>query len=88
MARQAIGVVCAGLGLALALAGLAVGLMVGLRGISTDEPSAASIEVALVLTRGVIVLGMLSFGSGLIFFAARLLLGRDLPRSGAESGSG
>ncbi len=85
--RQAIGVACAGLGLGLALSGLVVGLLVGLRGISTDASTAAAVDVALIVTRGAIVWGMLAFGCGLIFFAARLLLGRDLLDDGAQGRS-
>ncbi len=80
--RRWIGVGCAVLGLALAVAGLAVGLIIGIWGVSASESPGVAAGAALVVTRGVIVLGMLAFGSGLIFFATRLLLGRDLPGDG------
>jgi hypothetical protein len=82
LTRQSIGFVCAGLGLVLTLAGLAMGLSVGFGGATTDASVAAAVDVALVVTRGVVVLGMLAFGCGLIFFASRLLLGRDFPGVG------
>jgi hypothetical protein len=77
--RRLIGVACAGLGLALGVAGLAVGLIVGIwGGFSAEGFPAPAVAVALVVTRGAIVLGMLAFGCGLLFFGTRLLLGRAL----------
>ncbi|MGA7121593.1 MAG: hypothetical protein WBY94_15920 [Polyangiaceae bacterium] len=77
--RRLIGVACAGLGLALGVAGLAVGLIVGIwGGLSAESLPAPAVAVALVVTRGTIVLGMLAFGCGLLFFGTRLLLGRAL----------
>jgi len=75
--RRSIGGVGGGLGLALVVAGLVLGVILGLGGIPTDG-SSASVAVALVMMRGVIILAMLAFGSGLILFATRLLLGREL----------
>jgi hypothetical protein len=69
------GAISAGLGFTLAISGLAVGLRVGLRG-SADESVPAAVAVAVVVMRGLIVLGLLAFGCGLIFFATRLLLAR------------
>jgi predicted lipid-binding transport protein (Tim44 family) len=78
LVRLTMGGMAAGLGLALVLSGLMVGLVVGLRGVSTDAAEPAAVAVALVLTRGLIVVGMLAFGCGLIFFATRLLLARGV----------
>ena len=72
--RLSIGGVSAGLGFALAVSGLVVGLLVGVRGMTLDTAVAPGIAVALVVTRGLIALGMLAFGCGLVFFATRLLL--------------
>jgi hypothetical protein len=82
--RRLIGIAFAIMGLALAIGGMVVGLLVGLSGMSTDGSLAASVGVALIVTRGVIVLGMLAFGCGLLFFATRLLLGRDPSREGSR----
>jgi hypothetical protein len=84
--RLSLGGVSAGLGLALALAGLIVGVVVGFRGPSMDTAGATSVAVALVVTRGVMVLGMLAFGCALIFFATRLLLGGPGAPEGAKDG--
>ena len=65
--RLSIGSVSAGLGLALAVSGLIVGLMVGIRGVAIDGSIPPGLAVALVVTRGLMVLGMLAFGCGLIF---------------------
>ncbi len=81
--RRLIGGACAVLGLALGIAGLAVGLVVGIwGGISAEGSPATAVAVALVVTRGTIVMGMLAFGCGLLFFGTRLILGRALQADG------
>ena len=77
--RLSIGSVSAGLGFALAVSGLVVGLLVGVRGVGVDASVTPGMAVALVVTRGLIVLGMLAFGCGLVFFATRLMLARGEP---------
>ncbi len=83
--RLTIGGTSAGLGLALALSGLMIGLIVGLRGGSTEDAAAASVAAAVIVTRGFVALGMLAFGSALMLFAAMLLLGPASFRTGTAS---
>ena len=60
-----------------------MGLVVGIwGGISAEGSPATAVAVALVVTRGTIVMGMLAFGCGLLFFGTRLILGRALQADG------